>query len=245
MKKVTNVREGVEKLLTTYHRDIPDFKIEEKRDGEEFDTLILNGERIPILDFRLDQRLRPMAGYGAIGGNSALNAYSFVGCDVSLQSHIYQELAISEFLLNSKIKSITAFVNGNAANVIASMENGSNANLELGTTLAQGSQCQCQHRLYTSHGMTNDRSVGTMTVNNQMAVFTEDSVSPTVYDDDEYYLYGLDENEVRKAMTVHDVIVGLEAYADWKDSCKRFREATNAVFTSASETRTVYIGEEK
>jgi hypothetical protein len=147
MEKVTSIREGVEKLLKLRGREVPEFTFENRQEGGFTPTLLWDGNVIPLFTTRYDPRIRHIAGYGnKTEENSALNVYSFVGSDVSLDRLIYRELCIAEFILHSKVKKITAFVNQNAANIIAVMEDNTTANIDLGNTMAPGSHNQCQHR---------------------------------------------------------------------------------------------------
>ncbi len=244
IEKISSIEEGVKKLLTIRKRPAPDFKLEPERPCEYTDTLVWNEQRIPLFDARFDSRIRRIARYGnKEENNCALNVYSFVGGDTSLSQLIYREFYISEYILNSQLKKITAFVNKNAANIIAVMENETCANIDLGNSMAPGSENQCQHRLITNHGMANDRAVGTMTVEHQVNIFGKESTSPVFFDDDEYYLYGLDEQQIRKVLTIHALLTGVESYDSWAKIDVRCRAAVKAVYESDRLSKTVSVGE--
>lgn len=240
MEKITSIRQGVEKLLTIRGREIPEFSLACKQEGEFAHTLIWEGKRIPLFTTRYDPRIRHIAAYGSrTEENSALNVYAFTGSDVSLDALMYRELSIAEFILHSKAKTITAFVNQNAVNMIVVMENGTNANLDLGNTMAPGSHMQCQHRLITKHGMANDLSVTDMTVQHQVYVFGEKQT--TVYDDDEYYLYGLNEEEVETVLTIHGIFTGHISCEGWAQDHVRYQKQIQAVYESDRTGKTVFV----
>lgn len=240
MEKITSIHDGVKKLLEIRGREVPEFVLEPCESAGFADTLVWNGQRIPLLHSRYMPRIRAIAGYGGRPeNNSALNVYSFTGCDVSLEQLIYRELDIAEFILHSKVKKITAFVNRNAASIIAVMENDTCANLDLGNTMADGAHYQCQHRLVTNHGMANDLSATDMTIQHQMYVFGQEGT--TVYDDDEFYLYGLDEDEVAKVLTIHAVLTGKVEWHDWADRDARYRRLIAAVYESDKLGKTVHV----
>lgn len=221
IEKVTSVTEGVRKLLRMRKQDIPEFTIREKADGEYIDTLIFHGQEIPLFDSRYDNQLIYMEEYGRdTDKNSALNVYSFVGNDVSLNELIFRELFIAELLLHSKIHAITAFLKPNAANLIVVMEDGTAANMDLGNTLSPGSVNQRQHRLITSKGMACDRAAGYYTVESQMNVFRNDSTSVERYDDEQVYLYGLSDLDVQKALTVYSIVSGNSTASTWDNTDK-------------------------
>ncbi len=242
--KVTSIEEGVKKLIAMRKLPIPQFTLESRHPEEYLDTLVWNGQRIPLFDMHYDPRIEYIARYGKDAEqNSALNVYSFVGNDISLSQLIYQELDIAEYVLHSRMKKLTAFVNQNAANMIVEMESGACANIDLGNTLKPGSANQCEHRLITTHGMANDRAVGTMTVFHQVNLFGIEEEAVTVYDDDEYYLYGLDEVQTRKTRAIHAILTGKdELFGFWEDNDARYRAAVEAVYESDRLGKTVSLG---
>lgn len=239
MEKVTDIRQGVEKLLTIRGREIPEFSFENRQEDGFTPILLWEGKRIPLFTSRYDPRIRHIAAYGnKTEENSALNVYAFTGSDVSLERLIYRELCIAEFILHSKIQKITAFVNENAANIIAVMEDGTTANMDLGNTMAPGSHMQCQHRLITKHGMANDLSVTDMTVQHQVYVFSEEGTA--VYDDDEYYLYGLNEEEVETVLTIHGIFTNHICCNSWPEDHIRYVQMVEAVYESGRTGKPVF-----
>ena len=240
MEKVTDIRQGVIKLLTVRSREIPDFSLENCQEGGFTPVLLWEGKRIPLFTTRYDPRIRHIAGYGNdTAENSALNVYAFAGSDVSLDQLIYRELSIAEFVLHSKIKKIMAFVNQNAASIIAVMENETTANIDLGNTMAPGSHIQSQHRLITKHGMANDLSVTDMTVQHQVYIFGQEAT--TVYDDDEYYLYGLNEQEVETVLTIHGIFTGHIDCTTWPEDHDRYLSMVKAVYASAETGKAIKL----
>ena len=240
MEKITEIRQGVEKLLKIRGREIPEFSLEQPKEDGFTPILLWEGKRIPLFTTRYDPRIRHIAAYGnKTEDNSALNVYAFTGSDISLDQLIYREVCIAEFILHSKIKKITAFVNENAANIIAVMEDGTTANLDLGNTMAPGSHIQCQHRLITKHGMANDLSVTDMTVQHQVYVFSEEGTK--VYDDDEYYLYGLEEQEVETVLTIHGILTGHISAESWPEDHIRYEKMIAAVYESGKTGKPVLL----
>lgn len=240
MEKVTDIRQGVEKLLTIRGREIPEFSLELRKEDGFVPVLRWEGKEIPLFTTRYDPRIRHIAGYGNTPEeNSALNVYAFTGSDVSLDRLIYRELCIAEYILHSKVKKIMAFVNQNAANIIAVMENDTTANIDLGNTMAPGSHMQCQHRLITKHGMANDLSAADMTVQHQVYIFGEKGTY--VYDDDEYYLYGLNEEEVETVLTIHGIFTGHIDCQSWAEDHNRYLAMVKAVHDSAAAGKAIVL----
>jgi hypothetical protein len=240
MEKVTDIRQGVEKLLTVRGREIPEFSFIDRQEDGFTPVLLWEGKQIPLFTTRYDPRIRSIANYGSDAeNNSALNVYAFTGSDVSLDRLIYREFCIAEFILHSKVKKIMAFVNQNAANIIAVMENDTTANIDLGNTMAPGAHYQSQHRLITKHGMANDLSAADMTVQHQVYIFGENGTS--VYDDDEYYLYGLNEEEVETVLTIHGIFTGHIDCTTWAEDHQRYVAMIKAVYDSAEAGKAITL----
>ena len=240
MKRLTEICEGVRKLLSLGMREIPEFSLEPREADGYLETLVWNGQRIPLFSSRYERRIRAIAKYGnSAEDNSALNVYCFVGCDIPLDRLIYFELDIAEYVLHSRIKKITAIVNGGAANIIAVMENGTCANMDLGNTMASGAHYQCQHRLITKHGMANDLSAADMTIQHQLYLFGQEGNA--VYDDDEAYLFGLDEDQVSKALTIHGILTGQQSVEGWAENDVRYRKMVKAVHESNELGKPIYV----
>lgn len=240
MEKVKSVEQGVRKLLEIRHLTVPAFRYEKATAGEYCDVLELEGKRIPLLAMRTDLQIASLIEYGEIGGNSALNAHAFASSDMTMEQLMYREFDIAEAVLHSEIVRVMAYVNGGAANVIAVMADGTCANLELGNTLAKGARHQTLHRIITNHGMANDRALDCQTNVSQITLFGADGTQ-CGFDDDEYYLWGLSEDEVRAVFAIHAIIVGALDASDFARIDARHRAAVNAAMESARRGECVEV----
>ncbi len=243
-EKLSSVEEGVRRLLTIRDRAIPDFRVDPRSEGELVDTLVLEGERLPLLDWRYEPRTNSMRGYGRVAEqNCCVNVSSFFGSDTPLDVLIYRELDLAEYLLHSKIVKVTAFIRGGACNLIAKCESGAQANLELGTTMAPGTIPQFQHRLITTHGMANDKGVNDLVEQSGVYVFTNEDTRPVVYDDGEYYLYGLTVEQSVRCTFIQGVVLGRVDKAELVEQDKHLREVLAAVHKSAECGQSVLVGD--
>jgi len=241
-EKVTSVKEGVIKLLKMRFQEIPEFSVREKGEGEYVDTLLLEGKEVPIFFGRFDNHAVCLEEYGReTDKNSALNTYSFMGKDIPLEEVMLREMYFSEFVLHSRIKAVTAFMSPNAANMVLIMEDGTAANLDLGNSLAPGSMIQCQHRLITSKGAACDRAAGCYATESQLNVFRTDTKAIDTYDDDQVYLYGLNEKDLQTAITVHGIIIGRVDCSGWAEAKERYLAAIAAAYESDKQCKTVYL----
>ena len=242
-EKLSSVEDGVRRLLTIRDREIPDFEVSPKLVGEYVDALVLDGVRLPLLDWRYEPRMNRLSAYGSRASeNCCVNVSSFFGKDTSLDELIYRELDIAEYLLHSKIVKVTAFMRGAACNLIAKCESGAQANLELGVTMAPGTIPQFQHRLITTHGMANDKGVNDLIEQNGVYVFGDNDTRPVTYDDGEYYLYGLTVEESVRCTFIQGIMVGKVSKDELLLQDKHLGELLAAVYESAERGQSVVIG---
>lgn len=244
---MTSIEDGVRRLLTVRDKAVPEFKLEHRGEGELCDTLIYGGRRIPLLTWRQEPRMNSMRNYGlkAPLENCALNTVSFLGKDFSLDALIYRELDIAEYTLVSPIKKVTAFMNGNACNLLAKTESGALAGLELGATMAPGTIPQFNHRLITKHGMASDRTVNNVVEQSGVYLFADGDARPVAYDDGEYYLYGLSVEDSCEAVYIFRILIGAIDADALIEQDKRLRLALAAVHESARLGGSVFVGGEE
>ena len=241
-EKLTSVKDGVIRLLTIRDREIPDFDVVPKSNGEYTSTLVLEGKSYPLLSWRYEPRMNRIHAYGKkVAENCCLNTSSFWGSDVTLDEVIYRELDIAEYALNSKIVKVTAFMSGAACNLIAKCESGAQANLELGATMAVGTIPQFQHRLITTHGMANDKGVNDLVEQNGVYLFLNDDPRARVYDDGEYYLYGLTVDESVECTFIQGLIRGDFDKDELITQDEHLRRLVAAVHESANSAKSVYV----
>jgi hypothetical protein len=241
--RLTSVKDGVIRLLTIRDYAIPEFDVEPKADGDYTKTLVLEGKRIPLLFWRYEPRMNAIRNYGKkVETNCSINVSSFFGKDTTLDEVIYRELDIAEYALHSKIVKVTAFINGDACNLIAKCESGAQANLELGATMAPGTIPQFQHRLITKHGMANDKGVNDLIEQNGVYVFSDSDTRPVVYDDGEYYLYGLGVEDSVICTYVLGIIRERVCADALVEQDKHLRVLLDAVYESARLGKSVFVG---
>lgn len=234
-EKVTSIEEGVRRLMTVRDEEIPDFTLERRGDGGLCDMLVLSGERIPLLSWRHEPRMNSMKNYGcrAPEENCAINTVSFVGKDTSLDALIYRELDIAEYTLRSKIESVTAFVNGDACNLLGKCKSGAMLGLELGATMAVGTVPQFNHRIITKHGMASDRTVNNVVEQSGVYLFADGDARAIPFDDGEYYLYGLTPADGYTAVYIRAIIKGTVDKDELVRQDEHLRRVLAAVHKSA------------
>ena len=204
----------------------------------------IGGKLIPFPEWRFDPRISALYNYGSECPESisALNVYSFFGRETSLCAAMYRELDISDYILGSPIAKVTAYVNGEASNLIALTESGTALNLELGCTMANGAKNQCNHRLITKRGMACDMVVDTQTVSGMLNVFTSsgDEYSLDAGDID---LYPLDFEDSFRAFGLRTIVGGTVCGEDLIISDLRSRAVLAAALVSAERGESVKVSD--
>ncbi len=206
--------------------------------------VLIDGESLPFLEWRYDPRIRAIYNYSAEdpASVSALNVYSFFGKDCTLAQALFRELDIADLILQSRIKKVTAYINGGACNLIAITDRGTALNLELGVTMAKGAKNQCNHRLITSRGMASDMVVDTQTVQGMISVF---SSSGSQYDlnPGDIELYPLDFEDSFRAYMLRGISKGAISKDELTSAEQRSRASLAATLTSARLGRSVEVSE--
>ncbi len=244
MIRCNSIKEGVASYLKKRYYDVPEYDIIPRGDGYCETIVLSDGKKVPFLWWRHHSKIRAIHGYANNDVKSVccVNVYSFASVDDTLRQHIYREIDTAEFILCSKTKKVTAFITGDACNLIAVMESGAVANLELGATTASGTEIQCQHRLITTHGMANDRVVDTMTVQPAISLFS-DSPRPYTYTDTDSYLYGLSPDDVDRVWFLYNMFKGADSADEYITDGKHLEAVVDAVYKSAEVCATCEVEE--
>ena len=256
MIRSNSIKETVEFFLTKREYPVPKYEVLPRGENDTETLVLEDGTKVPFLWWRHHSKINALRSYASDQSLKAIheydlqapdrvccmNVYSFASVDDSLRQHIYREIDTAEYILGSKTKKVTAFMNGNACNLIAVMESGAVANLELGATMASGTEIQCQHKLITTHGMANDRAVDTMTVQPAVSVFS-DSPRPYTYTDIESYAYGLSADDVDRAFCLLNFFNGNDKIEDYIESGKHVCAVVDAVYKSAELGETCEVEE--
>lgn len=242
MEKIVSIEEGLVKLFKMREMDVPKYSYQKEK-SNLVDKICYKGNEVPIFFWRHEPKIMGLRGYGQaiIEDNCTLNVYSFSGREVSLEELLFQEMDIAEHVLGARIKKVTAFRNGDACNIIGVTELGSCVNLEIGTTMAEGSTNQCQHRLITKHGMANDRAVDTQVVQEAIYVYDNRSVKPTTYSDLDEYLYGLSNTDVMKTSFAYSILAGEQNACELVKQGQHLYDVVKAVQQSVEERATISV----
>ena len=151
-----------------------------------------------------------------------------------------KELDNAEWILDSKIKKLTAFFNQNAVNVILKMNNDKVAVLELGATLPYGTEDQIRYTVWGRQGMESSRVVSTKVVPQSVYLYT-DKKEPYTFNDATKELFGLSLSESNLAVAVYKMLTGKVDLKWLKNRENQLIAYLNAIYeSSCKETSIVF-----
>ena len=234
MEDNKSVKDGVLSLLKTN-----DIKIESewrylaKGVKDLTDRISINGETYPLFFWRSDPQIQAVArnAKNNIGGSVSAKISGMVERSYGIDAFLYKELDSAEWILDSEIKKITAYVNKNAINATLLMKNGKVAVLELGATLPDGAEEQTRHTAWGKQGMESTRVVSTKVRPQSVYLFT-DRVEPYTYNDATKELYGLTLAQATAAVAVYKALIDKSDLSFYTERDKKLRFYIEKVYES-------------
>jgi len=122
----------------------------------------------------------------------------------SLESLIYKELDLCEFLGQGKVISMHSVISdGLAGNIIVKLDNGIIGSVEVGAQVPEGSPYTDRHEIIARRGVASDLSVDTQVP--QSSVYTYTTEGKHSYKDVDNELFGFDENSISQIRAAFDV----------------------------------------
>lgn len=244
MKKCLTIEDGVRAALSVYN-----FTSDRKweyvpaGEGELTDKLLLDGEEYPLFWWRNDTQI--MALYERAAERSLCSMKLNRTCTKSygLERLMYKEMDIAEFMFDSQIASVMCFRNGYALNMLATMENERVAVFELAAVLHDDTAEQGRHIYWGEEGMASDRVVSQKIPSEAVYLFREDEEKPEVYNDIFIYMYGLNKNDIVKAATIAEILMGRIDISDWRAKDAHYRRCIAAVAESDRDCRRTLVKE--
>ena len=171
------------------------------------DFLLLDGTKYPLFYWMSDPQIEAVARNAKknIGGSVSLKISGMIDKNYGIDAFLYKALDSSEWILDSKIKKITAYLNKNAATITLLMKNDKVALLELSSCLPQGAEEQTRYTAWGKEGMESSRVVSTKIRPESIYMF-KDRVEPYEFNDSTLELYGLTYEDSIKAVEIFKVL---------------------------------------
>ena len=245
MKANFTIADGVNSLFQVNGiSNMPKWEYLPKTENDYTERVIIDGEIYPIFYWRQDPQIQAIMRNGKynIGGSCSTKISGMIDRTYGLKSFLYKELDNAEWILDSKIKKLTAFVNKNAANVLLKMENEKVAVLELGATLPEGTEEQTRHTVWGKMGMESTRVVSTKTRPQSVYLYT-DRVEPYVFNDATVELYGLSLYDATIAVSIFKMLTGKVDLAWLKSREQQLIAYINKVYVSSDNAQSIIFEE--
>lgn len=147
---------------------------------------------------------------------------------------LFRELYVAEYLIGDKTEHITAYKNGNSANLIVGFKNKAKAHMQIHSS--NYGEKQFRHELFTTDGFVSDRVVDTLVVQHALNVYSEKGYE--TFTDADTLLYGLTEIEQQKIYAIYDIFHS-ENTDSLIDDAKRLEKIVNLTLF---DNKTYYCG---
>ncbi len=243
MENNKSVKYGVLSLLKKNETDsATTWEYVKKAQSDLTDCVIIGGKKYPLLYWRCDPQIEAVArnAKNNIGGSVSAKISGMVSRDYGIEAFLYKELDIAEWILDSEIKKITAYVNKNAINATLLMKNGKVAALELGATLPYGAEEQTRHTAWGKQGLESTRVVSTKIRPQSVYMFT-DRQEPYVFNDATKELYGLTLADATAAVAVFKIITGNTDLTFNEERDKKLRYYIEKVYESDKTQKSIEL----
>lgn len=186
-----NLQEGLEFLLKKY-------KVEKEAVITGAAGVRIDGEEVALLPWRNERRfveLKNLVNDGTLAGISVIRVCRIDEKGTELNSIIYRELDLCEWLVGSEAAEIMTFKNNSAANIVVRLKNGVLCTIEAAAALPSGAPPVDKHEIISQRGIACDRVVDTQVPQQSIYVYT-DTENPKTYLDVDFELFGLGAGDV-------------------------------------------------
>lgn len=167
------------------------YSIDSKAVLKDRETVVIDGEDIPLLSYRFERRfteLKNIVQGGTLQGVSVMRTARIIEKGSDVFAALCRELDLCQFILGRKITAVTAMQNDNTLNVIATAEGGIVCTIEISATLAKGEAPKDKHEIISQRGIACDIVVDAQLKQDSIYVFADKNKKFT---DVDFELYGL------------------------------------------------------
>lgn len=172
------------------------YSVDTKAELKACDTVIIDGEELPLLSHRAERRfieLKNIANNGTLVGISVFRIARIIEKGADIYEALYRELDLCQYILERKIKTIMVMENGNVLNAIAKAEDDIICTIEISATLKKGEFPKDKHEIIAQRGTACDVVVDAQLKQDSIYVFGCENKK---YTDVDFELYGLSIEEI-------------------------------------------------
>lgn len=241
MEKCLTIEDGVRNVLEIFEKELVSWKYISAKDGEYTDCLVLDGERYPLFWWRADPQIDMMRELAPERKICSMKLNRVCPKCWGLEKLLYKELDIAEYIMDTRVKTVMNFRQGDSMNMLCTMENDRVSVFELGATLHDDAEEQGRHTYWGEDGMASDRVVSQKLPGKAVYLFTQDKPEPETYHDLFIYMYGLSRTDVLKATCIAEILLGRRDISDWKEKDVHYRHCIRVAAESARQVRRLEV----
>lgn len=245
------MKEALSGLLKKYHvREPDDFRMSPSGSSNGLSLLpgwiwkhaLLEENQVPLLTWRLKRKfleLRKIIEDSTIENVCMLRFCSMGSMDDwDINSLLYRELDLCEFIGGGRIASLQAVINeGRAGNVILRLDNDILCSVEISLRMPSGSELVDRHEIVARRGIASDLVVDTMIP--QHSIYSCTDKGEYRYRDVDMELFGFDEEQIDHVRSAFHVLKHSELMQEWQSQHNRLVDFTKSIFTSGKEQRKI------
>lgn len=244
MKKCLTVEDGVRSALEVYQIEPKvQWSYVPAEAGELVDSLILDGVKYPLFWWRCDPQVSTMQELAPERKICSMKLNRSGAKSEGLEKLLYKELDIAEFIMDTRVRTMMNFRKGDSMNMLCTMENDRVALFELTAALHDDTPEQGRHTYWGEDGMASDRVVSQKVPSESVYLFTQDRAEAETYNDIFIYMYGLKKNDVLKATTIAEILMGKRDPSDWIERDTHYRHCIEVAARSAQQVRRLSVEE--
>lgn len=158
---------------------------------KERNTVSIDGIELPLFSHRYERRLvelKKIVCDGTLFGISVMRTARIVESGSNIFDELRRELDICQYVLDRKIKTVTAMQNDNVLNVIATTDDKIVCTIEISATLSAGEAPKDKHEIISQRGIACDIVVDAQLKQDSIYVFGTENKQ---YTDVDFEIFGL------------------------------------------------------
>lgn len=207
-------------------------------------ALITDGKKIPLFPWRRERRFTEMRNIIAspyFEGLSMYRAMSVRSRSADRRETTRRELDLFRWLTGDEVAEIFSVGNASATNLLLKSRKGYVGVIELGFTLSRKEEETDKHEAISSSGIVCDKAIDTQYRQRSIYLFGEEEET---YTDNDFELYGLDEEEVALVRQAFDLVTGKDK-TDYEKEYRKTERLLKSVELSLQTSENILAREEK
>jgi len=165
------------------------------------------------------------------------------GVSLPLPALLYREFDLLQWLTGRGIERLYAAAAGGEANVVARLDDGAIASIEVGTSLPAGSPLEDRHELIARRGVASDRAVDTQV--RQDSIYVRSQGGCATFTDVDAELFGLAPSDVAIVRAAFDALRQPKSHAHLRQRHQRLAALADAALQSDRRRQRVAVKESK